>query len=590
MAVVFAIALPVSYHVGRSIDQRLQLDKLMHEDREVFEQGLAHVYEHAAGSFDVTKKALSTAKLIESERASEILAIAGRSYSNAETKPPGLLVGTAGSQFARLSPEQAIGLYDSLFQVPGIEASLLSEYLLEEIALPDGPAMLLPVEMLDERFLWSREKVPADKWIAWLSVLAGSDSELTQRTTAKRLGELPDHAEDERVVTTLIALSQSRHDSVRAKVLAAAAGFASIASDPTDYEQLVFELGEDNNPIIARRAWLVVGHLKPQSGYAVKWKDAEPSVAQAILWAAVKTKSDNTKPVFEAYADLTTRRKSLFALGELDSDEAKRRFVEALNPPEVERLEIDQKRLLTHLAVSSGPLPALIDLGCVAVLSGSDLPATRIDQWVRPNSIYVQRLGVLCSAISGRRPSLIVGDFYSIHRENPSLTDVDLHAMSDGELAELGLKRVDAITALLEAAEAAPPSARRGPEAKLLQLALWTRGDLGDDFTPQAEAMLFDEEMPTSTVLMCLLHKQRPISLGYLFDDIAQHKPGYLHELFIQQRWWHVFRRFVDTSDMPLWLWGDSDTQAFQLEAMRQWYAVNRWRIARGWWPEPAQD
>ena len=55
----------------------------------------------------------------------------------------------------------------------------------------------------------------------------------------------------------------------------------------------------------------------------------------------------------------------------------------------------------------------------------------------------------------------------------------------------------------------------------------------------------------------------------------------------IQRRYWHAFRRFVDTSDLTLWLWGDPEAQDFQLEAMRQWYAVNQWKIARGAWPEP---
>ena len=150
--------------------------------------------------------------------------------------------------------------------------------------------------------------------------------------------------------------------------------------------------------------------------------------------------------------------------------------------------------------------------------------------------------------------------------------------MTDAELSDLGLSRIDALPALLDAASSAPPSANRSAETKLLKLALWMRGDLGDDFTSAAEAMLFDDELPTSTVLMCLLHMKRPIALDYLFGDLVTPRPD-LHKLLIQERYWHVFRRFIDTSELTLWLWGDPEAQAFQLEAMKQWYAANRWKI-----------
>ena len=77
-----------------------------------------------------------------------------------------------------------------------------------------------------------------------------------------------------------------------------------------------------------------------------------------------------------------------------------------------------------------------------------------------------------------------------------------------------------------------------------------------------------------------------PVALDYLFGDLVTPRPD-LHELFVQQRYWHVLRHFLDTTDLTLWLWGDPEAQAFQLEAMRQWYAVNRWRIQDDWWPEP---
>jgi len=167
-------------------------------------------------------------------------------------------------------------------------------------------------------------------------------------------------------------------------------------------------------------------------------------------------------------------------------------------------------------------------------------------------------------------------------QQNPDIENDDLHAMSDAELAEHGLKRVDAIKALLEIAENNPDPAERYETTSLLKLALWMRGDLGEEFTPTAEGMLLDPRLPTSTVLLALLHKQRPIALEYLFGGLVQPAPD-LHKLFIQERFWHVFRRFVKTDDLDLWLWGDPAAQDFQLEAMRQWYWVNRWELNDVW-------
>ena len=205
---------------------------------------------------------------------------------------------------------------------------------------------------------------------------------------------------------------------------------------------------------------------------------------------------------------------------------------------------------------------------------------------LRMNQTSAHIIGAILAALTDSHPTLITGVNADFLRKYPDITNDQLRAMSDSELAELGLSRIDALPPLLEAAQAAPPSANREVEAKLLQLALWMRGDLGDDFTPTAEAMLTDESMPTSTVLMCLLYKHRPAALEYLFGTQTTKRPN-LYKLFIEERYWHVFRRFVDTSELTLWLWGDPDAQAFQLEAMQQWYAVNRWKIASGWWPEP---
>lgn len=757
LGIFFVLGMLLSYFAGQLINREIQLGKLGQEEQAAFNEGLNYVFKHAGQNESVTQDALhKVRKLADRQRAADLLLAIAQSHANLD-KPadpviPDDVNDAIGPLMARLDSDQAIGLYDGLVQIQGIDPVQTAKSLLQALKPEDDAELLRVVDLLDTRLLWSRQWAPLDLWVHWLSVLADSQAELTQFNTAKRIGELPEAADDPRVFETLQKLAASEHDTVRAAVLNATAGYAALAKDPTGYEQIIFELGEDTNLYIARRAWMIVGHLEPLSGFAVNWKQADPFVAEAMLWAAVKTNPENPMPAIDAWqsgkqalsalalheaypswrpwkteagkqllsalrkpieteADLLWYWRTLPVLHDawedLILDDIRGVFFEALfaklSPAKIRAsryrnviaamiyygrvgyepkkwdtpdntlmlawaeglqrgpLEITQVESLTFYEQVSRMLTpfeiehfnedgGVIDRSIIERFSyqgeyyweqyrsllaaaGSDHPIyaetpplsecpqdyislnfwlavnteqarnrSKISPPVQPSKpphidTYASRLNnqitehrvaaALYSAMIDAKPTLISGISANFLRKHPDLTNDALRAMSDDELAALGLRRVDALPALLEAAEAAPPSANRSVEAKLLQLALWMRGDLGDDFTPTAEAMLYDKELPTSTVLMGLLHKQRPVALDYLFGDLVTPRPD-LHKLFVQERYWHVFRRFVDTSDLRLWLWGDPEAQAFQLEAMQQWYAVNRWKIQAGWWPTPA--
>ncbi|MEM9345434.1 MAG: hypothetical protein AAGB26_02330 [Planctomycetota bacterium] len=696
LSIAFALGLVLSYFIGQAIYQQAQLNKLNSPDQATFERGVAYAMAHAGGSDAVTQQALDAVQTIDPQRAANLLLAVAQSHADrdtdAEPSIPDDVAGAIAPLMQRMTSMQAIGLYDELVKIRGIDAVKAANQLLAALNPEDDAELLQMVDLLDTRLLWSRRWVPTDLWVRWLVVLAGSESELTQFNTAKRLGELPEAVDSERVAGALALLSKSQHDTVRNRVLNVCAGYAVIAEDPTRYEQIIFELGGDGNTTIARRAWMIVGHLNPFSGFAVDWKQADPVVAEAMLWAAVKTNPESDKPALTAMqttgyeaagalalnewrrpfavvtdADLVIQRhlkpdsnqtiatkircilaskdfmnleatviedygyepitdESLAALhlagywirvGLADGFDQDAPFAELLltaslegvfehqgigsNPADAKRMlvaeagwppfarllaaahgikEIDLDQLIAELPLDK---PALLDLFTLA-LTHADSEV--IDRFIRSSHPEMLTMAALASVIKGYEPELIQGANADFILKNPGLTSEQLWAMSDAELAGLGLSRIDALPELYEAASAAPPSAKRAVEAKLLQLALWIRGDLGDDFTPIAEAMLLDEQLPTSTVLMCLLHMKRPAALDYLFGDLAANRPD-LSDLFIQKRYWHVFRRFVNTSDLKLWLWGDPVAQAFQLEAMRQWYAVNRLKVGRGWWPEP---
>lgn len=705
LAVVFALALPLSFYAGKRIYRYLQLAKLESVEQAEFKEGVAYVYANATDRH-VIEHVADTCDSLTPDRAADLL-LALASAQPEKTASPEPVYDALGPLLKRMSIEQAVGLYDALVQSPGFDAERGAGLLLANLQTDSDAGLLLAVDLLDNRLLWSLEQAPRGMWIDWLAVLAKSKAELTQHKAARLLGELPDDLSSPRIATALSALSKSKHATVRAQVLHTAAGYAAIAQDPTDFEQIIFALGSDENKVIARRAWMIVGHLEPLSGYAVKWKQADPSVAEAMLWASVKAAPSNTKPALDAFAQPATRALSYFALSLVEEEEAIRAIEDSVldksftdtpalawrhllaiardhEPPHPIRDHV-RIRILEYAGKTSdapsiypqwnwadhtGPLlasvyyaygvkpddlpedlapawdtarmegaarfwkpgeepylgltrethplvrmyaaaaggsldferfeienlidadPALLSLATASLLNEStvifDAPMWD-EQMLDPTKGSLIKLNALYAGIAKAKPTLVAGVTAQLLRKNPDLTNEQIQALSDSELSKLGLKRIDALPALLEAAESAPASAGRKNEAKLLRLALWMRGDLGDDFTPKAEAMLFDKDLPTSTVLMCLLHMKRPIAMEYLFGDLVTPRPN-LHELFVQQRFWHVFRRFVDTSDLKLWLWGDAEAQAFQIEAMRQWYAVNRLRIERGWWPEPTGE
>lgn len=592
LCLVFTVALVLSFFVGKYIHQQIQLGKLSSTDPATFERGLGYVVTRAGTNEGVTAKALDAVKTIDVQRAANLLLAIAQSHADREDLEeltiPQAVIAEIAPLMSRLDSMQAIALYDSLIQIKGIDPIATAQALLKGLQL-NKAELLSVVDLLDARTIWYKPWAPQDTWVRWLGVLAESDSQLTQAQAAKQLGELPDATDDPRILASLKKLSTSKYEKVRNIVLQQAAGYATIAKDPIEFEQLIFEFGNDENKHIARRAWMIVGHLKPMSGFAVKWKEADPFVAEAMLWAAAKTNPGNPKPAWDAYDNAATRPLSLQALSRFRDEQSIQRFTQTIPVVPVEQINIDPDRLIPYLSSPDTDASQVIAIACVSIRSNRRDTPELIERLVRMRQSQPRLLGALLAALNGTRPTLIEGDFGRVFKQFPDTTSDDLHAMSDEKLDTLGLRRVDALPALLEAAEAAPPSANRSVEAKLLKLALWMRGDLGEDFTAAAEGMLHDGELPTSTVLMCLLHTKRPIALDYLFGDLVSQRPN-LHKLFIQERFWHIFRGFVDSSDLPLWLEGAPEAQSFQLEAIMQWYAVNRWKIDQGWWPDVIDD
>lgn len=694
LAVVFAIAIPLSYYAAGRINRSIQLDKLTHADDAVFHQGQAYVLMNAATDDAVLEKALEAIDLAPPQRSADLILTLALAHKQAVIDTPESVLVKVGPTLRELSVLEAFGLFDSLDGLGTLDHDQLARELLSSFHAVNDQVFLSAVDLAEPRLIWSKDRIPRDRWVRWLSILSRAPAEQTQGKAARLLGAMPDTPTQPGIIDALGRLAKSSYPSVRSQTLRACAGYAAIVEDPAEYEQLIFGLGLDADATIARQAWLVIGHLNPRSGFAVDWMQAEPDVAAAMLWSATRTAPEQPIPALQAlrvpklaaHALLAIEQakgvdflrikktgdythalaypkdssnhlavwRSLFALSNpmqagddwpghlrsyLDTDASPTEAftlslasIYRLNSADLpagftwtpEQIALAKLAAIEGRSIAPRPRDAKADLGPLAhdepnfaalVESATGLPHLNPDtaKLVRrtfepmtfdlcvlafandPDALTgqalidyddkVQVVAALAAAMKGLRPTLISGFTADLLRKRPELSGDQLHAMTDAELADLGLERIDALQAFHDTAKSAPKSANRQEEVKLLELALWMRGDLGEDFTPTAEAMLFDQSLSTPTVLMCLLHKKRPIALRYLFGDLMTTAPD-LAKLFVEQRWWHVFRHFVDDADLPLWLWGDIDSQAFHFEAMRQWYAVHRWRLERGWWPD----
>jgi hypothetical protein len=691
LAVVFTVALPLSYYVGQRIIRHQHLAKLDSTDPATFQEGLGYVYTHAPANTHVRKAAYRRISSLPPEQAAELFWVLGQSLTRDGKPLPVIETRLGAALLERSDFANKFVVYNQLQQLGvGQDATVLAA-LATALDDPDDHRFQQAVAFYDSRFLWLRDHVPADAWLRWAVLLSRSDAALTQLRSAELLGDMPDALDDPRVAEGLAHLAGSDNPTVRGAVLDSAAGYGRVADDPVPYEQVLIALTEDDNETLARRAWITLGLLNPLSGFRADWRSVEPAIAEAMLWAAVKTNPDRPDPALEAMRTESYKAAGTLALNEwqqtgftppleehiiikevveLDPQQHRPAVNRAIHvakqylygewnviepyllgrddwnakadlyyaaiwtcswpsAPSAEPLENYDRRLVAHLegylhhgSPIAGnrleeinpdwPILAVLlaaifhdnespvlyqdvflstaassrDLAVIASVESSGTESF-INEQLRSRQTEAVLASALLAGMTGFQPHFIEG------AATQDRSFDELLALSDADLADLGLRRADALTTLLHIAETAPDREDRHEQIALLKLALWMRGDLGDGFIPEAEAMLEDDRLPTSTVLMCLLHMQRPAALYYLFDhpDAATGAPPLdLYDLFVNQRWWHVFSRLVPDTDLDLWLWGDPGAQAFQFEVMRQWVQVNRWRLEAGWWPGATPD
>jgi hypothetical protein len=110
------------------------------------------------------------------------------------------------------------------------------------------------------------------------------------------------------------------------------------------------------------------------------------------------------------------------------------------------------------------------------------------------------------------------------------------------------------------------------------RLGLWMQGRWPDGGA-LAGQLAANAQMPRTTVLLAMLHADRVAALDYLLNPRGQ-PPFDLIDLLARRRWWLVLRRYLPSTAPPFAIDAEQHVQRDQIDVLRNWYLVNRHRLA----------
>ena len=127
---------------------------------------------------------------------------------------------------------------------------------------------------------------------------------------------------------------------------------------------------------------------------------------------------------------------------------------------------------------------------------------------------------------------------------------------------------------------------------QIMSLGLWMQGhpppEISPDIPPDishtghgskgravVEGLLTRDDLPTTTVLLAMLHMKHTAAWDFLFNPQGEEQIDLL-ELFDQARWWRVLKRYLPPDAPPFWVWADPQLAQFQIDLLREWYLLHR--------------
>ncbi len=545
---------------------------------------------------------------------------------------------------------------------------------------------------LDQLGYWTRDRIPPDHWLRWLGIVV-RDVDPEERIRGMQLvADLPEHAGDERVQSLLYQLAADVDPTVRYNALVCLAEMRGSAVAMRNlqaaavYESMLSCLTDDPHAIVARHAYLfsqLIGlPIKPPSTPAHL---TDPDVAEAMLWASLRNRSQSRAAAVAALNDAAAsprvRAMAAYALGLAAGDEARAALIAFLDqgPAAVNddnQVAFWRAILALPLAPRSGELqpgqapPASDDpgytalvrflakcrredydnvnlrpliLACLfrdrtllidAAIRQSDIVTIADDPvaWLatiegipeahaqkraplstlKPppdvhEQIHLAILRAMAAPAGEDFLPLCISEKSAIRDQAVSLAARRLPADETARLIRTLLAPLDLKgdplkpvyryhdEAKLSAAmligltgnevgllhRMADDFAGRTGVIEIIQLALWMQDQPVHaiaDMTARAHQFLLREDLPAGTVLLALLHRNDPLALERLLTPRGDQRPELLRMLDVD-RWWYVLENHLPDDAPRLWIWADNELARFQLDLLRNWYVVNRYRL-----------
>ncbi len=105
------------------------------------------------------------------------------------------------------------------------------------------------------------------------------------------------------------------------------------------------------------------------------------------------------------------------------------------------------------------------------------------------------------------------------------------------------------------------------------QLGMWMQGQR-PEMDQVVPGLLSRDDLPTSTILLALLHRDHPAAWDYLLGPRGLADED-LIDLFDQLRWWRIVQRYLPNNAPPFWVWADPQLEQFQIDVLRQWHLLH---------------
>lgn len=455
----------------------------------------------------------------------------------------------ASDQLLSSSPEVGLDILHAMHAAGVLdEVELIKDVHARLATLPDD-GLLSWVGVLQQWGRWSAKQVPLPVYLRWLGLLAQETDAEARLLAADRLADLHAQAHEPAINPLLANLLADDDDRVRYAGLLASAELAGAAGESDNraaLETLVAKATDDDNDELARDAWLLLGQLDPVYGFQADWRAASPRVAPAILFAALRTNPQDATPALEALADAKaapgTRMIAAHMLKQQGYEPFDADWSALIQRDAGGSAVLDEPTVDMLQPLFSHEDSRVRDAACV--VAAQHFREAQNEALIRELLIdfndEARLSGAMLAGLTGLQPS---------------------HQPSSGPAIE---------DLLLERSQ----NEARRPVRQMMRLGLWMQGRL-TELADDAPLLLAREDLPTSTVLLALLHRKRNEALDYLLTPRREESYP-LREWLCEYQWSRVLARCLPVQAPRVELDAPADLQQFQIDVLRNWWLIKR--------------